>query len=451
MYLSILWHHHQPIYRQPESRHYLLPYVNYHLTKNYYPMACLAEETGFPCLFNLEPCLLEQIEDYTQGLAEDSFQRALEKEPEKLTSEEINQLRRFLPAEAAGKNLSRQELQLAVLHSLFPPLLEPETQASEDKDWLLWKQRETQKKVIPLYKKLSLAGQVELTTSAYYHPLLPLIVDLSVNSEPLKPALPFRYPEDAAAQVKKGRTFFKSIFALDPAGFWPPEGGISQEVAEIIAKADFSYTISDENILWKSLKRAPEWRLLGQAYACHNLTVFFRDRELSDLISFEYQRWETKEAVDHLEAKLIQRRKMIEDQGIIVIALDGENPWAGYRHNGVPFLRELYSRLKKKDWLTPILLRDYLKLQPAASEIELVPGTWLGNFSRWVGHPAKNAAWEKLASVRQKCGQSEAIFIAEGSDWFWWFGEPGLVEFESLFASYLREAEKSAPEGPKVV
>lgn len=64
MYLSILWHLHQPIYRHPENDVYVLPWVNFHLTKNYYQMAVLAEEAGFPCTFNLVPCLLEQIEDY---------------------------------------------------------------------------------------------------------------------------------------------------------------------------------------------------------------------------------------------------------------------------------------------------------------------------------------------------------------------------------------------------
>ena len=57
MHLALLWHFHQPIYRRPGSRDYVLPWVNFHATKNYHQMARLAEETGFPCTYNFVPCL----------------------------------------------------------------------------------------------------------------------------------------------------------------------------------------------------------------------------------------------------------------------------------------------------------------------------------------------------------------------------------------------------------
>lgn len=442
MYLAILWHHHQPIYRDAKTGRYLLPYVNYHLTKNYYQMGVLAEESGFPCVFNLVPCLVDQVIEYTSGKARDPFQVALEKDPATLAEVETSLLQRFLPR--SGPDLGQEAIQVQVLQSLFSPLV----QAPQEKDSLLHLQREIGSQVLPLYKRLWLEGRVELTTSPYYHPLLPLLFDLAVGAEPLMPTLPFQYPGDGQAQIEKGKEYFKSIFERYPEGFWPPEGAISPDVARAIAQAGFAYAVTDENVLWKSLARGPDPAALSRPYRFEDLVIFFRDRELSDLLSFEYQRWDEKDAVRHFLNKLDGRMASTSEEALVVVALDGENPWAGYKDNGVPFLREFYQQVKQKEALQPILLKDYLALGPRLDEIPLVPGTWLGNFSQWVGHPAKNAAWEKLARARQACGPTEDIFVAEGSDWFWWAGEEHPPEFDALFDGYLDRAQQRARKEP---
>jgi len=435
MYLSILWHFHQPIYRSPETNEYILPWVNYHITKNYYQMALLAEEMEFPCTFNLVPSLLEQMEEYSQDKAKDVIQEGLERDPEKLTLAQVIRLAKFLP-EGAEEN-DKAMLQIRALQSFFSPLLE----TKKGKDSLLELQKEIQKRIIPYYIKLWKRGLIELTTSAYYHPLLPLVFDIRAGGEERMPSLSFAHPEDGEEQIKKGRDYFKRIFGDYPQGFWPSEGGIGQEVARSVSQKGYIFAVTDENILWKSLKQPPNPGLLDRPYLCQDLTLFFRDRELSDLLSFEYWKWDEKEAVKHFLAKLAERQNLSpEDEAICVLALDGENPWAGYRQNGVPFLREFYSRIKQKKGITPIFFKDYLALYQPKTEVILVPGTWLGNFSKWVGSPAKNVAWDKLSRARDLCGPKEEIFIAEGSDWFWWFGEENVAEFEALFKGYLQKA-----------
>jgi len=435
VYLSILWHLHQPIYRSPETNEYVLPWVNYHITKNYYQMALLAEEMEFPCTFNLVPCLLEQMEEYSQGQAKDIIQDALERDPEKLTLAQVIRLAEFLPRGAEEND--KANLQLRALQSFFSPLLEPKN----EKDALLELQKKIHKQVIPYYRKLWKKGLVELTTSAYYHPLLPLVFDIHMGGEERMPLLSFEHSEDGEAQIEKGREYFKHVFGDYPQGFWPSEGGISQEVARAVSQKGYAFAVTDENILWKSLNRASDPRLLHKPYVCQNLTIFFRDRELSDLLSFEYWKWDEKDALAHFLAKLEERQKSTpEDEAICVLALDGENPWAGYRLNGIPFLREFYSRVKQKKGINPIFFGDYLALHKARTEITLAPGTWMGNFSKWVGSPAKNAGWDQLSRARDLCGPKEEIFIAEGSDWFWWFGEENTAEFDALFRSYLRKA-----------
>jgi len=434
MYLSIFWHLHQPIYRDPESGHYVLPWVNYHLTRNYYQMAVLAEEAGFPCTFNLVPCLVEQVEDYANGTAYDPCQELLEVDPKKLGPAGCERLRQFLPRGMAVSG--PDETQKLALQSFLSPVLK----AGPDRDSLLKTQSEIRKKVLPSYKKLWQDGRVELTTSAYYHPLLPLVFDSHAARETIMPELRFSHPEDGEEQIRRGRRFFERIFGRTPGGIWPSEGGISREVAEAMARAGYAFALTDENILWKTLKRRPEAGLLYQPYSCRGLVIFFRDRELSDLISFEYWRWPEKDAVAHLLAKLKEKGKDCPEDAICVIALDGENPWAGYRENGVPFLRELYGRILERTDFTPIFLEKYLTFAKVPIEVDIVPGTWLGSFSKWIGCPAKNAAWDELTKARERCGPSEEIYIAEGSDWFWWFGEQNVAEFEFLFHGYLKKA-----------
>lgn len=435
MFVSFFWHFHQPLYRDPENNEYILPWVNYHTTRNYHQMARLVEEAEFPCAFNFTPCLLEQIHDYATGKAMDQLQKALEVSPESLTSRLKEILRKIVP-----KEKDDSKLQLAALESLFSPVVETQ----KDKDILLGLQKKILAGLIPSFQRLRNVGLVEVTTSPYYHPLLPLLIDIRSAKGERLPSRPFQYPEDAELQLQKGRDFFKKMFGVYPRGLWPSEGGISREAAEAAASCGFEFAVTDENILWKSLDQAPAPKALYMPYTSGGLTVFFRDRELSDLISFEYQKWNEKEAVSHFLAKLDDRRKNSAEDALCVVALDGENPWPYYRENAVPFLRELFERIKMHGGISPVLLENYLSRHKPTKEITLVAGTWLGNFSKWVGHPAKNAAWERLSRARGLCGPREEILISEGSDWFWWYGEENTQEFDLLFQKYIQKAYASA-------
>jgi len=435
MHLAFVWHFHQPIYRDPETREYLLPWVNYHAVKNYHQMARLAAEAEFPGTYNFVPCLLEQVIEYVEGTANDPLQAALEKDPDRLTYSDIRLLARIVPGERNARRLQEQAVE-----ALFSPALTPQ----RDREGLLQLRKEVLADLLPSYLRLHERGLAELTTTPYYHPLLPLVFDLrSADGEPL-PARPFRHPEDGKAQLAKGREYFKKVFGFEPTGLWPSEGGVSREVARAASDAGFRFALTDENILWKSRPGPHAPADLFKPYLSESIAFFFRDRELSDLLSFSYQKWPTAEAVQDFVARLERREKIAEDSSIIVIVLDGENPWENYPENGVPFLRALYRRLKRHKAFTPTSLEAFLSKEPARTEIDLVPGTWLGNFSKWVGHPAKNAAWDLLAEAREACGPSEEMAVAEGSDWFWWYGEEGKEEFDYLFKAYLRKARRDA-------
>jgi alpha-amylase/alpha-mannosidase (GH57 family) len=432
--LALLWHFHQPIYRKPGTREYALPWVNFHTTKNYHQMARLAEETGYPSTFNIVPCLAEQIQDYALGRAEDPVQRSLEARPEDLTAADFERLRPFAPGEpgAAG-------LQLQALRSFFSPVEE----IPADRKGLLGRQQEIFSGILPRFRRLWEEGRVELLTTPYYHPLTPLLFDIRAADGPDLPAVSFSYPEDGRLHLDRSRAFIHGLFGRPPSGLWPSEGGLSRAVAEAAFRSGFAFAVTDENILWKSLRCRADRRRLFAPSQSEGLSLFFRDRELSDLIGFEYHRWPERDAVTDFLRRLEDRRGVGGDDGLLVIALDGENPWRSYRENGVPFLRELYGRILDSASLRPVFFEEYLAGHGPGEEIDLVPGTWLGSFAKWIGTPAKNEGWLTLSRAREAFGSTEEILVAEGSDWFWWFGE-GQPVFDKLFQSYIDAAAARA-------
>jgi alpha-amylase/alpha-mannosidase (GH57 family) len=433
--LALLWHFHQPIYRQADTGEYLLPWVLFHATKNYPQMARLAAEAEFPCAFNFVPCLLEQILDYAEGRAADRLLEAIRRNPGELTAADRAVLSKLVPAE------SRPDLlQVRALRACFSPLEE----RRGGKDELLEAQQTILGGLLPSVRDLGRRGTVELMTSPYYHPLLPLVFDLSVSGVEAGPAFVFRHPEDGEAQLRHGRSYFERVLGQAPAGLWPSEGGLSPDVCAAAVRAGFRFAVTDENLLWKSLPGPRRPEDLYRPYACRGLSVLFRERELSDLIGFVYQKWAARDAVEDFVRRLADKARTLPEDALCVVALDGENCWEGYEGNGVPFLRRLYGRLKAEPAIEPVLFSRHLAGRAPERELDLVPGTWLGSFAKWAGHPAKNASWELLARVRAASGPSEAIYAAEGSDWFWWAGEVEQAEFDVLFHSYLDKARREA-------
>jgi alpha-amylase/alpha-mannosidase (GH57 family) len=213
-------------------------------------------------------------------------------------------------------------------------------------------------------------------------------------------------------------------------------------VTKAAVKAGFPFAVTDENVLWKSLRVTARPELLHTPYLSEGLPIFFRDQTLSDLIGFEYNRWNPEDAAADLVRRIVERKTNRPDDAL-VLALDGENPWDAYAENGVPFLRSFYERMLRTHGIRPAFFGDILReRRDVPREIDLIPGTWLGSFAKWIGDPAKNEGWDILSRAREACGPIEEILIAEGSDWFWWRGE-AHPEFEVLFLEYIAAAYRA--------
>jgi alpha-amylase/alpha-mannosidase (GH57 family) len=139
----------------------------------------------------------------------------------------------------------------------------------------------------------------------------------------------------------------------------------------------------------------------------------------------------------------------------VTIALDGENCWEFYTRDGKPFLESLYQILSEHPSLQLVTVSEYLEQFPATEKLpadKLHSGSWVdGSFTTWIGDPVKNRAWDLLAEARQtlaNCPEAteennpeawEALYAAEGSDWFWWFGEGHSSNQDAMFDQLFRE------------
>jgi alpha-amylase/alpha-mannosidase (GH57 family) len=344
-----------------------------------------------------------------------------------------------------------------------------------DKKRLLEIQRLFIGRILPFYRRLAESHTIEISVSPYYHPILPLLCDLRAARESLPsidlPADSYAYPQDAAEQIRRALQCYKRNFGCSARGMWPSEGALSDATLKLAREAELRWLASDESVLWNSLSRdgsihgplAPELKYSayrwgeGDAGPC----LFFRDHALSDLIGFSYCHWDPIDAVSDFLKRLRIIHHSLPDDGryyVVPVILDGENAWEHYPGNGVEFLQTLYRQLVESPELRTVTFTEFLELEAHRKPLpSVVSGSWIyGNLATWIGHSEKNRAWELMAMTRRtlssvQLGEPDAgsleeafqeMMTAEGSDWFWWFGDDhqteNAAEFDSLFRGRLK-------------
>ena len=519
--LALVWHQHQPYYPDDVGGENPMPWVRLHGTKDYWGMAALLDEVPELCAtINLVPSLLVQLAAYADpgrqdehlrvsrlpadGLSERDATFLLDNffmvPPEQMIRpypryHELFQKRGFAvdPAERARKRFTKRDIvdlqcwsNLAWIH---PVAFERDKELAEffrkgrhwteaEKQWLLNKQLELLREVVPLHRRLQERGQVELTTSPFYHPILPLLWDKRLARRAMPgaslPQFLESYAEDAREQIRRAVEFHEKTFGQKPRGMWPSEGSVCQGMIPAIADAGIQWIATDEEILchstdnWVSRDangylRNPEllyrpWRVEEGG---RSLQVLFRDHAMSDQIGFHYQRLAAGEAVEDFVGKLeaiasATAGKAAHRPTLVSIILDGENCWEYYPNSGLDFLRGLYRRIVEHPKITPVRVGDYLARHPATERLgHLFPGSWIQhNFGIWIGHADCNRAWDLLDQTRQHLVRRgaekskspeqlrrawEEMYIAQGSDWFWWFDDSHQSAQSSLFDRLFRK------------
>ncbi|HET9942785.1 MAG TPA: glycoside hydrolase family 57 protein, partial [Terriglobia bacterium] len=302
--------------------------------------------------------------------------------------------------------------------------------------------------VVPSYRRHQEQGTIEISTTPFYHPILPLLINSRVDDGGVP--IHFQFPDDAFEQLARARAFMKERFGRAPRGLWPSEGSVSEAMAELVSRAGFDWIATDEGILAKSgvhVYNGDRYRLY-QPYSRGNVTIFFRDRNLSDLIGFQYMHGEARDSA----GDLLRRLKEIPKDSHVSIILDGENPWDYYPSSGRDFLRFLFDGIRKDPALEAVTLSEAeARVKPATLDW-LAPGSWAGaNFGIWMGHPEDHEAWAWIVRAREALMARkgvvaqdrwdkayEELLVAEGSDWMWWFGNDFTSDEDAVFDALFR-------------
>jgi alpha-amylase/alpha-mannosidase (GH57 family) len=516
--LAFLWHQHQPYYPDDISGENPMPWVRLHGVKDYYGMAQhLLEFPEMRCTINLVPSLMLQLLAYTERGATDRLLEVSRIPADSLREEDcLYLLENFFMAHtdhmirpypryselhmrrAPGRNTAREvllrfsEKDYRDLQTWFnltwihPLAFEKDANLRElvtkgrffteaEKNWVLDKHLEILREILPLHRELAERGQVELTTTPYFHPILPLLLDKKLAREAMPDAKLPRYtggyPEDAAIQVSRAVDQHATLFGKAPIGMWPAEGSVCQSMIPLLVQHGIRWIATDEEILSHStqgfVSRDHHGHVVNpermyRAYKVREgeseLGIVFRDHALSDMIGFHYQRSEPVAAAEDFVRHLQNTGKAVNshEPALVSVILDGENCWEHYPGGGVAFLRELYRRCTTTPGVRPVSIGDFLQNQPPRDSLpHLFAGSWINhNFAIWIGHEEDNTAWDALHRAREhlreraqagyapldKVRQAwEELYIAEGSDWFWWYGDDHSSAQDALFDYLFRK------------
>lgn len=347
--------------------------------------------------------------------------------------------------------------------------------------------------VVAIHKKLMFHhkkrhGQIEVATTPFFHPILPLIYDSDI-ARVCQPndALPnrFHFPQDADAQVAMAVEYYTKTFGQPPLGMWPAEGSVAHEVVPIFKKNGLQWIATDEKILARS-KPESQPKFYPYEVDGYDVAVVFRETALSDKIGFTYQNFEGEEAADDFIKGILKYAPAEnEPDRLLTVILDGENAWEWYRkdYDGKNFLNALYRKLSalyNTRQVVTVTMSEYIHGNEnrgvPAHPVEgmrkldwLYPGSWINaNYDTWIGEEEENRAWNYLLTARQDLENSglkpphpkepepklntkkwyaykawEAMYAAEGSDWFWWYGTDqnapsGDKPFDIAFITHLK-------------
>jgi alpha-amylase/alpha-mannosidase (GH57 family) len=529
--LILCWHMHQPDYREYLHGEYVLPWTYLHAMKDYTDMAFhLEQHPQARAVVNFVPILVEQLQDYQRqfesGETRDPLLRMLSYErldelgdearqhimDSCFKSEHTKMLRPYRAyqhlfdlqkmVEGHGREnvtyLSGQYLADLLVWYHLVWMGESVRRSSELVARLMTKGSQftyAERKdlydligaiiadIVPRYRRLAERGQVEISSTPYNHPIMPLLLDFAAarESEPNAPLpqTPY-YPGGRArvhAHLSRAVESHTRNFGRAPHGMWPSEGGVSRATLRLLAEHGCEWTATGQAVLANSLRREMSDNPLpgssGYLYKPYRVETggqpihcFFRDDSLSDKVGFQYAKWRGDDAaadfVHHLE-EILHHAPGREDP-VVTVILDGENAWEYYPYNAYYFLSELYHKLETHpDILTTTFHECVQGLDDAdsnltASELQqMVAGSWVyGTFSTWIGSPDKNRGWDLLCEAKRSYDivmasgrlsdeemrlATEQLADCEGSDWFWWFGDYNsalsVASFDALFRRNL--------------
>ncbi len=511
--IAFIWHFHQPNYQQNYTSDFLLPWVRLHASKDYLDMLKRMDKfSNLKLNFNFSPILLNSLQKYVSG-AKDIHLIMLLKDENKLSEEDKTFiLNNYF--DLNYKNMVLKRPYFTVLYNkranakclttdIFTPQEYSDIMANYTLCWIdetfskdypelkeLFQkeegyklsdrkkiyeiQLEIIKRILVEYKRYQDNGKIEVSISPYYHPILPLLLDFKhkeikdFNNLPMD----FSCPKDAKEQIERAINKYIEIFDKKPQGMWLSEQCVCPKTTELLSKSGFKWSVLDEGILSKSLKREFARDFEGNLENPYNLTVnyktknknplnlLFADSFFANLLNFGYGNYDYKIAANDMYEKIKTIQSKLQnsphDNHILTIALDGENCWETYLNDGDEFLDTLYGLICSDDSLKTVTVSNFIDdNQPEILE-NLKSGSWINrNFDLWIGEGTKNIAWLYLSQAHRTWEEYknnsknkndeekiklayQELLIAQGSDWYWWYGEPNESKNDDVFDYLFR-------------
>ncbi len=509
----VFWHQHQPFYKDLLSGEYRLPWTRMHALKDYFGMVAMLD--GLPearMTFNLVPSLVKQLQEYASGMARDPVMEVAFQPADTLSrSHRLSALNWLF--QANYDNLIARYPRYKQLHSVFhaagaaPEKALPlftnqdftDLQILSQLAWIdeiyqqndalirdlaakqrgytredqlaLWnKHQELLGRILGAHKDAQDRGQVELTTSPFYHPILPLLCDSDIGAESnphSQSPRRFRHADDARMQIERAVQLHSEVFGRRPAGMWPPEGSVSDQAMALAVEAGFQWAATDEGVLGRSLRTsfardgAGVPQNAAGLYAGYDLAtpsgpmrLFFRDHQFSDLIGFVYSKMDPHDAARDIVTRIERAASGLENP-VVPVILDGENAWEYFPESGREFLRAFYSGIAQHPNMRMVTGSEAAAMPARETLAHIVPGSWINaNFDIWIGSPDDHRAWNLLSDARdfyeahasaatpsQRELAMEELLIAEGSDWCWWYGPEhhshNVADFDHLYRGNL--------------
>jgi len=506
--LCFLWHMHQPYYKDDLDGSYHMPWVYLHGLKDYYELPYYHNVYNkLKGTYNLVPSLLIQLKDYEKTDVADTYIQLMLKDASNLTREEkealipqlfmanyknmVTPLRRYKELydrkgdtdvfNTGGLNFSDEEItDMTVLYliswcgvftrqkvELVQKLINKGRHFSNsEKIELIETLAEFTSEIVPLYKELQESGKIEVSATPFYHPILPILLEPKSAKEALPQismaSINTDFSADAVYHVQSAVEYYEAEFGTKPRGMWPAEGSISEKAAALFASNGIRWIASDEDVLassiGKDLRNKENRKTLYKRHTFSStggdINIFFRDKELSDLIGFTYSGWDAEKAVDDFMEKMSDIFDSCDFSPIVPIILDGENAWEFYPENAYEFFSLLYKRLDACNWIETLTMSEACECDTPVHHPEKIrAGSWIyANFTTWMGHEEKNEAWRLLADAHKRFQTKKhtlenteqiqkELYIAEGSDWFWWYGDDHFSlqsdTFDKLFRGHV--------------
>ena len=525
--IAFIWHFHQPVYQENFTDDFVMPWVRLHATKDYLDMLLRCEDhKKIKLNFNISATLLNSIEKYSKGI-NDLHSKLLILKDNKLSEMDKNFILQYFfdvnystmimqreyYAELYNKRYSKEDISIndftdqeyfdiianytmcwidTKFYLMYPELKylseKQKNYTYEDRKRIYEIQFDIIRKIIPYYKKFQDEGRIEISTSPYYHPIIPLLLDINEAKCTYNENLPSKSPlfaEDAKEQTKKALDYFEKVFKKRPKGIWLPEHCISMASVDMLNDLGVNWTVTDEGILANTLGREFARDFEGNLEAPFDLcvhykfnsrnnkvNVLFADSFFSNLVSFGYGNYDGHVAANDFYEKIKTVQSKLQfspkEDHLLTIAMDGENCWESYQNDGNEFLDTLYELIENDDTLQTVLVSDFIEKAKPEKLDNVASGSWINrNFDLWIGEPTKNLAWiyldktrndlfkfskellenaktdeEKLEAQKRIDKAKEEIFVSEGSDWLWWYGEPNESSndhiFDFLFRAHLK-------------